>query len=333
MCNPRHAFLLASLLAFCGGAVLADEYQAEASLRPRRAFAADGSYVEVTNDREHIRAVRYDAQGTTIGDVVIVDKEVKTKNTGRPELKNHSVAMDTKGNFLVAWEAANDFHEVHFRLFNKSGQVVAEFNSNNRLRPAVSMGSDGKFLLTYKDFLSRGRIVGELFDAKGERASGPFFVSTVGNRAWGSASAFGDDGRIAVAFEERSPDATRIRAAVLKAAGGTVRPLFEVGVSSDRKINAKSPSVAVGPKGEIAVAWEEVSILKTGDSGAEEVRKDVMLAVVDVKGEVLRAAGPVNQSALRFRDINPKVKFDGSGHVVVSYSAHGGDALEPDAVE
>jgi hypothetical protein len=299
---------------------VADEYQAEASSCPRRAIGPDDSYVIVTNDREHIRATRYDAEGRAIGNPITVDDtgEPAPGNHERPEVKNHSVAMDADGNFVVAWESAGDSHDIHFRLFDSEGNHIAHRSYSNRLRPAVSMAASGEFLVTSKDFASRGQIVGEFFDRRGRSAAAPFAVSSGSRKAWRSASSIGKDGIIFVAYEERSRDSTRIRAVAIDQSGDNKsETLYGVGVTEGRDQAARNPAVASGPNGEVAVVWEEITVQDTGDR-----RKNVIMAVLDREGRFVRRPATITPNPLRFRDTNPEVRFDDNGQVVVSYSAH-----------
>ncbi len=312
-------FPMAALIVFAPFASTADEYQAEAALRPRSAIHTDGAYVIVTSDREHIIAKRYNAKGTQLGNAIIVDDGTETivDDEERPEVKNHSVAMDAAGNFVVAWEAAGESHNVHFRLFDRNGKSLAHRSYSNRLRPGVSMTPNGGFLVTSKDFAASGSIVGEFFDRKGKSASASFPISTGSPMPWASASAVSDDGIVFVAYEERSPSSTGIRAvAIDRKQNDKAEQLYRIDVSKDRVQAAHHPAVASGPNGEVAIVWEEIS------KESSEPRKNVILAVLDAKGAFIKRPTSITPNPLRFRDTNPKVRFNEKGQVVITYSAH-----------
>jgi hypothetical protein len=309
--------LTASLIMLLSACGFADEYQAEAALRPRSAVGSDGAYVIVTSDREHIRATRYDAEGEMVGEMITVDHGTAANSDGPepPEVKNHSVAMDGDGNFVVAWEAAGESHDIHFRLFDKNGKHLAHRSYSNRLRPGVSMAANGEFLLTSKDFASRGQIIGERFDREGRPTAAPFPVSTGSRQPWASASALGKNRMVFVAFEERSRDSTRIRAVAIDQSEG--KQLYGVGISNDRdQSSAHNPAVASGPNGEVAIVWEEIV------KGVEHARKNGILAVLDAQGAFIKKPESITPTPLRFRDTNPKVRFNDRGQVVITYSAH-----------
>ena len=105
----RRWILLAVLLSAAPvlQAQVVDEYEPGLTLRPEVAMAADGSFVVVWSDMNHVYAQLYTPLGVPVlGEPIEVEDEVPTQNTGLEDLHSHDVASNAAGNFVVAWTGA-----------------------------------------------------------------------------------------------------------------------------------------------------------------------------------------------------------------------------------
>src|SRR5262249_52918373 len=91
---------------------------------------------------------RYNAAGVAQG------PETQANNTTPLSQSNPTVAMDSTGNFVIAWQSVEASTEIRFRRFNASGvalagDAVANTSSGSQLDPSISMDSTGQFVLAW----------------------------------------------------------------------------------------------------------------------------------------------------------------------------------------
>jgi len=137
-----------------------------------------------------VQGQRYDASGSPIGGQLEVNTYT-TANQFRP-----SVASDSAGNFVVAWEsdgsAGSDISgfSVQGRRYAANGAPIAgQFQINTytfsqQVRPSVVSGSAGNFVVTWESSGSSGSdtsgfsVQGQRYDASGAPVGGQFQVNT-----------------------------------------------------------------------------------------------------------------------------------------------------------
>jgi Ca2+-binding RTX toxin-like protein len=149
------------------------------------AVAANGSFIvaAAVGDGPDARigdlvAVRYDADGEQLGDVITI-----ARNVADPTI---SISADAVGNAVVAYGAAN------FVLISNSGVVSAPIEANPGVggsSPSVSMVANGDFFIGWTRFIpidvEDDQTVAEVraFDAQGRPRGNAFTIATVESSA------------------------------------------------------------------------------------------------------------------------------------------------------
>jgi len=110
-----------------------------------------------TSAKYDIYAQRYNAAGLAQGSQFLVN----TYTTGNQ--KNPSIAMDSKGEFVVTWMSYNEYsydsyYDIYAQRFNADGQPVgSEFQVNtfttyNQVLPSVAVDGKGDFIITWMSY-------------------------------------------------------------------------------------------------------------------------------------------------------------------------------------
>lgn len=167
---------------------------------PAIAVAPDGEFVVVwmserpdTDDETGIRARRFEADATPIGD----DFPVNTFTTDHQRLP--AVAIDDEGDFVVVWQGddsggsdtdpINPTKSIHGQLFANDGSLVGgEFQVNtyttdHQYAPSVAMDSDGDFVVVWDSQGSYGpdtntSVQAQRYSADGTPLGSEFQVNT-----------------------------------------------------------------------------------------------------------------------------------------------------------
>ena len=133
-----------------------------------------------------IDAVRRNANGVAL----VGNFQVNTTTAGSQAMP--SIAMDSIGNFVIAWQSENQDGSgqgIYFKRYNNSGVVQGTetiantTTAGNQQEPSVAMGSDGNFLITWSSFgqdtiTSNYGIYGATFSSAGVAISGEIAINT-----------------------------------------------------------------------------------------------------------------------------------------------------------
>ena len=96
-----------------------------------------------------VYAQRYDNGGNPVGTEFDVNSSFSMRGSVYP-----SVAMDSSGNFVVAWEEDRvSSYDIYAKRFDNSGNVVGEVNTDtggDQSRPSVAMDSSGNFVVAWE---------------------------------------------------------------------------------------------------------------------------------------------------------------------------------------
>jgi len=158
--------------------------------RPAIAMNESGSFIIVwTNpfqdgDVDGVYAQKFDNSGNFQEDTFLV-------NTTTPGYQNDpSVAMDSSGNFLIAWTdlpSLSSNSNIYAQRFNSSGSSVgSEFRvnthtDNGQWSPEVGMGPSGNFIITWQSALQDGidyGIFAQKYNRDGTSQGSEFQVNT-----------------------------------------------------------------------------------------------------------------------------------------------------------
>jgi serralysin len=180
------------------------------------AATADGNFVVALRILDDVRYGKTSLVSAGGGEPSFVPAplvQVSTQATG--DQGNPAVAGLSNGGWAVAYidERTTSDHDIHLRVYNSAGVVVATVplaNTTSLERsPSIAAGPDGTFLVTWDRWIATGDrddpaevdVLGQLFSNNGTAIGDVFQVNTVETRDSGRPVATAlNDGRYAVAF-------------------------------------------------------------------------------------------------------------------------------------
>ncbi|MBI3462055.1 MAG: hypothetical protein HY000_03210, partial [Planctomycetes bacterium] len=232
---------------------------------PSAAMAPSGDFVLVwssaTLTNSHIFAQRYNAAGAPQGSEIHVD--TTGFGAGSP-----SVAMDSAGNFFVAWQSrfeGNDWG-ITARRYDAAGVpqgddfVVNTFTVGPQQNPSVAMDADGDAVIAWESYGQDGDMFGVFarrINSAGVPLGPEFQVNTVtANEQRRPSVAMGSGGDFIVAWDSKYQDGSfeGIYAQAYSAAG--VPQGGEFRVNNATGASQAFPSVDVAADGSFVVAWQ-----------------------------------------------------------------------------
>lgn len=157
-----------------------------------------------------VYAQRYNAAGVAQGG------EFRVNTSTENQQQHPAVAMDSDGDFVIAWETANEYYDVYMQRYNAAGvEQGAEFSANieeqyGGFRPAVAMDSDGDFVLTWQTYLDYDSYLDvyiKRYTAAGTAVGTEMKVNTYTNGYQeNSIVALDDEGDVVVVWESEDQD-------------------------------------------------------------------------------------------------------------------------------
>jgi hypothetical protein len=204
-----------------------------------------------------IRARLFDARGEARSDEITI-----TPETG----DNHgaaAVAMDARGNFVVAWESSiKGSYEIRARRFDADGKAQSEelavntASAGSQRAPCLAMDAGGNFVVAWRTNLAGSyELRARRFSASGAAQGDEFAVNarTAGDQL-APAVAMDDDGDFVVAWENTADGVFEIRARRFTAEAGAQG--VEFAIAPDTAGEQFSPSLAMDARGAFVVAWQ-----------------------------------------------------------------------------
>jgi hypothetical protein len=172
-----------------GGEFQVNTYTTGEQVLPKLAFNRKGDFVVVWMSYEgaadyEIKGQRFNATGARVG----VEFQVNTYTMayqGQP-----AVAMDARGNFMVAWESyGQDGSDdgVFARRYDRNGVAQGDAFQVNQFTPGpqetveIDVTPDGnRFIVVWESLQPNGLddVFGQLFDGSGNRVGSEFLVNT-----------------------------------------------------------------------------------------------------------------------------------------------------------
>ena len=264
------------------GAPLGDEFHVNQltsgqQLTPSASMDGAGNFViswsTATAQLYDVYARRYNASGTALGDEFVVNVTLTGSQL------NPVVAMDTDGDFVVAWqspvplppmgEPTESGNGVFVRRFDQAGAPVTgevkanQFTTGDQRVPAVGMDSAGNFLVTWESGVQDGGFYGiyaRRFSAAGAPLADEFRVNaTTSDQQRAPAVAVDDSGDFTVAWASRFQDGSNygIYAQAYTAAGAPDDGEFRVNTfTTGTQFNA---AVAYDSDADFVVTWQSDS--------------------------------------------------------------------------
>jgi hypothetical protein len=228
---------------------------------PSVAMTPEGSFVvawqTIVQSNLEVRARRFDPSGRATGGEIAVNTRTGNANS------DPAVAIDTRGNFVVAWESTiAGSYEIRARRFDARGTALsAELAVNadtasSQRAPALAMAADGSFIIAWRSNLDGSLdIRARRFDSSGTPASDELPVNTtrIGDQVAPSV-AIASDGTFVIAWENSFDNDYDIRARRFDARGAAKADEFAIRPGTGAQQFA--PALTMAANGTFLVAWQ-----------------------------------------------------------------------------
>ncbi|MGV3523899.1 MAG: hypothetical protein ACO1RX_06710 [Candidatus Sericytochromatia bacterium] len=302
-----------------------DGYQED----PDVAMDANGNFVVVwEEDYSDLHAQRYNSQGMPVGSEFQVMRE-----NGNEEQDNPAVAMDSEGDFVVAWTGyeyeSNDdqvFAQRYDSQGNTVGSVMAVNNNleNDKYDVDVALDADGDFVLVWEseenDEEDYG-IYARRFSNTGADIDGTEFrVNTLTNGSHYNPNVGMDaSGNFTIVWQNEDQNA--ISGRQYNTGGNAVGNEFRVNTFGNSE--AQHPRIAMNGAGQFVVVWDI-----EGQDGAETgVYAQRFNSAAVPQGAEFRV-----NSVPYFSEEHPSVAIDSGGRFGVVWYGDGDYAGDDDDI-
>ncbi len=224
-----------------------------------QSFSADGNGFGISGRR-------FDSTGAAQGSEFPVNTYTPG-NQVRP-----AVAMNSAGDFIVAWDSPNqdgDLDGVLGRRFDASGTAVSSefpvntYTTGRQTRPSVAVDASGSFVVAWESAGQDGDGLGVFarrFDSSNAPLGKEFLVNTftTGNQKTPRIAA-GPAGEVVALWESEGQIRLGSNGIALQRFDPLGRRLGrEFLVNSDTGNFQSSPAVALGPKGQFVLGWQNL---------------------------------------------------------------------------
>jgi hypothetical protein len=309
-----------------GGEFQVNTFTPRNQFNPSAAMDSAGNFVIAwdsyyQNDPESgIYAQRYNSSGSQVGGEFHVNTFTQSGQS------TPSVAMDSVGNFVIAWQSFyqdGGEYGVYARRYDSSGSPVGgEFQVNtttakSQRRPSVAMDSGGNFVITWEGrnlYVNQYEIYARMYDGAGNPLTGEFQVSTTtaGTRNFPSV-AMDSSGNFVIAWEDSWQDGSHsgIYARRYDSSGSPVGGEFRVNTyTADAQYR---PSVAMDSAGNFVIAWAS---LHQDGSG-----RGIFAQQYDSSGSPVGGEFQVNTTTANHQNF-PSVAMDSAGNFVIAWQSY-----------
>ena len=314
--------IFARLYDAAGNAISAEfrvnTYTASSQAQPSAAMDSNGNFVIVwASDGQDgnsfgVYAQRYSAAGVAQG------TEFRVNVTTTNSQDQPAVAMDSSGNFVVAWQSTHAGRsDIYARRFDAAGTALSgEFQVNSvtpaaQSLPTVAMNASGAFVIGWNNL---NGILGQLYNAAGSLVGGEFSVNTSSgaspNRA---AAAMAPDGSFVITwFSGKDAKGTGVFAQRFSAAGA--KQGSEIHVNTTTLNDQDFPSVAIDGLGNFTIAWQS----NNQDGGGT----GIYMQRYEATGLALGFETRVNSTTANDQAL-PAIGMRPSGDFVVAWNGNG----------
>ena len=219
------------------------------------------------NQYYDIEAQRYTPAGAATGSMLYPDSSPAPQ--GDYYDMAPSVAMDSTGDFVVAWQSSNYYSTtpiIKAQRYNSAGAqqgsnlVASTYTSGNQKNPAVAMDAWGDFVVTWESFGQDGSgygVYAQRYNALGAAQGSQFRANTatVGYQRRPSVSmdAAGD---FAIAWESFSQDGSNYGVYTQSYTSAGAPQGSETRVNTTTTGNQELPAIGMNSTGNYVAAWE-----------------------------------------------------------------------------
>jgi len=205
-------------------------------------------------DNWDLHAQIYDKNGLPL-------RRIKINTEPSDVMLNPSVAMDSEGNFVIAWSNMEGYDaDIYARRYDKEGETIGSrfrvntYTAGYQFTPSVAMDSEGNFIVTWKSDGQDGSgygVFAQRYNSSGIKNGSEFQVNTFTTGDQSIPSAACDDSGdfvIAWASDEQDGDGAGIYARYYKEEAPTFTPTPEI---------TPTPTFTTTP-------WDAIPILTDG---------------------------------------------------------------------
>jgi hypothetical protein len=264
-----------------GGTTLGNEFRVNTTIsfsqsNPSAAMDSDGDFViswngNGTGDSNGVFAQRYNKSGIALGSEFRVNTTIGNNTNART---NPSVAMDSTGNFVVAWQSNSqdgNSYGVYAQRYNVAGVVqggefrVNTTTSNAQSNPSAAMDSSGNFVVAWQSNSQDGSgygVYAQRYNSAGAVQGGEFRVnSTISFAQRNPSAAMDRAGDFVISWNGNgSGDYSGVYAQRYNSAGVVQGGEFRVNTSVSTGTNARTnPSAAMDSTGDFVISWQSNS--------------------------------------------------------------------------
>ncbi len=240
-----------------------------------------------------------------------------------------SVAMDSAGDFVVAWQSSGEDgngYGIYAQRYNKSGAaqgtefLVNTYTTNGQLNPTVAMDSAGDFIIAWQSSYEDGSAYGiyaQLYNAGGTAQGSEFRVNTdtVNNQA-SPAVAMDSAGDFVVAWQSIKEDGALYGVYAQRYSVGGVAQGSEFQVNTFTTGDQAHPAVAMDSAGDFLVAWQ---------SYGEDGNQYGIYAQRYTAGGITQGTEYLVNTYTTGMQRFPTVAMDSAGDSIVAWQSYGED--------
>ncbi len=278
------------------------------------------TWEDYRNDFHDIYAQLYNSSGQPQGGNFAV-----TLDDGSGLQKDPSIAINSSGNFVIAWEDERNGYsgDIYAQLYNSSGQarggnfLVNDFETyTSQYDPSVAMDDSGNFVVIWTDSRNdyNENIFAQLYNSSGQIRGDNFPVGSVQDSIGrdSPAVAMNSSGDFVVTWREynRYVGGFYIYAQHFNSSGQAQGGAFLVNDDDNSHDAKRTPSVAIDDSGNFVIAWDDD---RNGDWS------DIYAQGYNSEGQPLGINFQVNDEPGDHSDSPPSVAINDSGSFIITW--------------
>jgi hypothetical protein len=281
-CDSQGNFIVTWLDSRFGGSVFARRYNASGNplgvnfmvnddtnlylqSGPAVAASPSGTFVVVWQDDQgttdyQIFAKRYSSSGSELGPKFKVND-----NVGPADQEYPAVAIDSGGNFVIAWQdQRNGNYDIYTQRYSSTGSPIgSNFKVNddpgttNQTAPAVGVNKTGAFVIVWRDTRNGvDDVYSQRYNSNGSKLGANLKVNSGNGTAtiWGPSVALDDNGNFMVTWRE-NPSKPCVAARRYYPTGNPVGPEFQV--NEVLSATTQDPDIAINSAGNFVITWKD----------------------------------------------------------------------------
>jgi hypothetical protein len=296
------------------------------------AFVVSQKELNCTNYSK-IYALRYDSSGNKIGNAIQVN------STAYGDQLDPSAAMDSKGNFIIAWQSKGYWSfcsNINAQRFDNDGNKVGkQFQVNNNTLyengyPCAAIDSNGNFVIAWASSLydlnckNKYLINAQRFDNNGKEVGKQFQVNSYTTKEQNHPSiAMNAGGTFMITWQSEDQDGKDfgIYAQLYVSDGSNIGTNCKVNSQSDKDQNY--PYAAMDSEGNYIITWQSNGKARQSNCH-DETGFDVYAQKFDSFGKPIDEEFNVN-TYTKNDQLYPRIMMNNTKNFVIAWQSSGQD--------